>query len=177
VTSHWVRIRARAGLRDTRLKNIRCQRTPDCRLVCGTTTTRFRLVRIRNRPTRLFQTLNASRLSNALTASLGGIQRLTSHLTGSLSFARSFRAPTVQELFANGLDAPSGTYTIGTAGLGPEPDWRGHVAQGKLCNTSFEISPFANSINHYIYGFLRGDTIQGFPVRQFGATDARLAWC
>lgn len=32
-----------------------------------------------------------------------------------------------------------------------------------------------NHISHYIYGFLRGDTIQGFPVRQFGATDARLS--
>jgi iron complex outermembrane recepter protein len=26
----------------------------------------------------------------------------------------------------------------------------------------------------YIYGFLRGDVIQGFPVRQFGATNARV---
>jgi len=34
---------------------------------------------------------------------------------------------------------------------------RGHVAQGNFANTSFEISPFANSINHYIYGFLRGE--------------------
>ncbi|HEY6785332.1 MAG TPA: TonB-dependent receptor, partial [Gemmatimonadales bacterium] len=29
-------------------------------------------------------------------------------------------------------------------------------------------------ISNYVYGFLRGDTIQGFPVRQFAATDARL---
>jgi len=122
-----------------------------------------------------FQTLNASRLSNALTASLGGIQQLTSHLTGSLSFARSFRAPTVQELFANGLDAPSGTYTIGTPGLGPETGLGADMSlKGNFANASFEVSPFANSISHYIYGFLRGDTIQGFPVRQFGATQARL---
>jgi iron complex outermembrane receptor protein len=122
-----------------------------------------------------FQTLNASRLSNALTASLGGIQHLTSHLTGSASFARSFRAPTVQELFANGLDAPSGTYTIGTPGLGPEAGLGADASlKGNFANASFEISPYANSISHYIYGFLRGDTIQAFPVRQFGATNARL---
>ena len=122
-----------------------------------------------------FQTLNASRLSNALTASLGAIQQLTPHLTGSLSFARSFRAPTVQELFANGLDAPSGTYTIGTPELGPETGLGADVSlKGNFANASFEISPYANSIRHYIYGFLRGDTIQGFPVRQFAATNARL---
>jgi len=122
-----------------------------------------------------FQTLNASRLSNALTASFGAIQQLSSQLTGSLSFARSFRAPTVQELFANGLDAPSGTYTVGTPGIGPETGLGADVSlKGNFANASFELSPYANSIRNYIYGFLRGDTIQGIPVRQFGATNARL---
>jgi iron complex outermembrane receptor protein len=122
-----------------------------------------------------FQTLDASRLSNAVTASLGAIQTLTPQLTGSLSFARSFRAPTVQELFANGLDAPSGTYTVGTPGLEPETGLGADLSlKGNFANASFEISPYANSIQHYIYGFLRGDTIQGFPVRQFGETNARL---
>jgi iron complex outermembrane recepter protein len=122
-----------------------------------------------------FQTLNASRLSNAVTASLGAIQTLTPQLTGSLSLARSFRAPTVQELFADGLDAPSGTYTIGTPGLDPETGLGADLSlKGNFANASFEISPYANSIQHYIYGFLRGDTIQSFPVRQFGETNARL---
>ncbi|MGZ3330621.1 MAG: TonB-dependent receptor [Gemmatimonadaceae bacterium] len=122
-----------------------------------------------------FQTLDASRLSNALTASLGAIQTLTPQLMGSLSFARSFRAPTVQELFANGLDAPSGTYTVGTSGLEPETGLGADLSlKGNFANASFELSPYANSIQHYIYGFLRGDTIQNFPVRQFGETNARL---
>ena len=92
-----------------------------------------------------------------------------------MSFARSFRAPTVQELFANGLDAPSGTFTIGTPGLGPETGLGTDVSfKGNFANASFELSPYVNSIRNYIYGFLRGDTIQGFSVRQFGATNARL---
>jgi iron complex outermembrane receptor protein len=122
-----------------------------------------------------FQTINESRLSNALTASLGAIQQLTPSLAGSLSLARSFRAPTVQELFANGLDAPSGTYTIGTKGLGPETGFGVDASlKGSFASASFELSPYVNNIRQYIYGFLRGDTIQGFPVRQFGATDAHL---
>ena len=122
-----------------------------------------------------FQTLKASRLSNAVTASLGAIQVLTPQLIGSVSFARSFRAPTVQELFANGLDAPSGTYTVGTPGLEPETGFGADLSlKGNFSNASFEVSPYANNIQHYIYGFLRGDTIEGFPVRQFGETHARL---
>jgi iron complex outermembrane receptor protein len=122
-----------------------------------------------------FQTINESRLSNALTASLGAVQQLSSSLTGSLSLARSFRAPTVQELFANGLDAPSGTYTIGTPTLVPETGLGLDASiKGGYEKASFELSPYANFIHNYIYGFLRGDVIQGFPVRQFGSTNARL---
>ena len=142
---------------------------------------RFDYNRIRTRPNPgstdpVFRTLNASRLSNAVTASVGAIQRFAPGVTGSVSLARSFRAPTVQELFANGLDAASGTYSIGTAALGPETGFGVDAAlRGNFANASFEISPYVNYISHYIYGFLRGDTIQSFPVRQFGATNARLA--
>jgi iron complex outermembrane receptor protein len=123
----------------------------------------------------VFRTLSTSRLSNALTASVGAIQQLTSQLTGSFSVARSFRAPTVQELFANGLDAASGTYSIGTASLGPETGLGVDAAiKGTFSNVAFEFSPFVNYVNDFMFGFLRGDTIQGFPVRQFTATNARL---
>jgi iron complex outermembrane receptor protein len=124
----------------------------------------------------VFRTLSASRLSNALTASVGAIQQLTPQLTGSFSVARSFRAPTVQELFANGLDAASSTFSIGTASLGPETGLGVDAAiKGTFTHVAFEFSPFVNYVNHFMFGFLRGDTIQGFPVRQFTATDARLA--
>jgi iron complex outermembrane receptor protein len=123
----------------------------------------------------VFQTLNVSRLSNAVTASLGAVQQLTPQVTASFSIARSFRAPTVQELFANGLDAASGTFSIGTASLGPETGFGVDATlRGTFDHASFELSPYINTINHYIYGFLRGDTIQDFPVRQFAATNARL---
>ncbi|GAC1415927.1 MAG: TonB-dependent receptor [Gemmatimonadaceae bacterium] len=123
----------------------------------------------------VFRTLNVSRRSDALTASLGAIQQLAPYLTGSLSLARSFRAPTVQELFANGVDAASGTYSLGTSTLGPETGLGVDASlKGDASNASFELSPYANYIRRYIYAFLRGDTIQGFPVRKFGATNARL---
>jgi len=123
----------------------------------------------------VFQTLNSSRLSNAMTASLGAVHNFDAHLTGSFSAARSFRAPTVQELFANGLGAASGTYSIGTATLEPETGYGVDASlRGTYSRVAFELSPFVNYIHDYIYGFLRGDTIQDFPVRQFAPTNARL---
>ncbi len=123
----------------------------------------------------VFRTSDESRHHHAVTASLGLNQKLSEHLRGAFSVARSFRAPTVQELFANGLDAPSGTYTIGTSSLGPETGLGVDASlKGRYRTVTFELSPYVNYINHYIYGFLRGDTIQDFPVRQFGATSARL---
>ncbi len=122
-----------------------------------------------------FQTINVARTTNAFTASLGVVQQFSPEVSGSLNFARSFRAPTVQELFANGLDAASGTYSIGTATLGPEAGFGiDATLKGEFSGASFEFSPYVNYINNYIYGFLRGDTIDDFPVRQFAATNARL---
>ena len=127
-------------------------------------------------PDSVFRALDVSRLTNAVTASVGAIQEFAPGLTGSVSIARSFRAPTVQELFANGLDAASGTYSIGSQDLGAETGF-GVDASLRATGARFavEVSPYLNIINDYIYGFLRGDTIQAFPVRKFAATDARLA--
>jgi iron complex outermembrane receptor protein len=97
-------------------------------------------------------------------------------MTFSLNLARSFRAPTVQELFADGLDAPSGTYTIGNADLSPEAGFGIDASlKGSFASAVFELSPYVNYIGNYVYGFLNGDTILAFPVRRFAATDARLA--
>ena len=81
----------------------------------------------------------------------------------------------MQELFANGLDATSGSYTIGDPDLDPETGFGVDLSlKGPFQKALFEVSPYLNVIHNYIYGFLRGDTIQAFPVRQFAATDAQL---
>ena len=126
-----------------------------------------------------FQTLDVSQLSNAVTASLGAIRKFAPELTGSISLARSFRAPTVQELFANGLDAASGSYSIGTAGLKPETGFGVDASlRGNFERFAFEVSPYVNIIQDYIYAFVDGDTLvdaASWPIRRFAATDARLA--
>ncbi len=141
---------------------------------------RFDYNRIRTSPSAdspdsVFRTLDVSRLSNALTASLGGVTRLSPVMIISLSLARSFRAPTVQELFANGLDAASATYSKGEADLSPETGYGVDLSfRARTSSATVEVSPYINAIRNYIYAFLTGDTLQNFPVRQFSATDARL---
>jgi iron complex outermembrane receptor protein len=122
-----------------------------------------------------FVGLDETRSANAVSGSLGAIGQLGRHVTASFSVARSFRVPTVQELFADGLDAPSGTYTIGTSTLGPETGLGVDASlTATFARASFQVSPYVNTLDHYIYGFLRGDTIEGLPVRQFAAARARL---
>jgi iron complex outermembrane receptor protein len=123
----------------------------------------------------IFQSLDVTRMSNAVTASFGMIQNLTPDIIASLNLARSFRAPTVQELFANGSDAASNTYSIGDPDLSPETCFGIDASlKGRFTNLSFELSPYVNFISNYIYAYLRGDTIDALPVRQFSASDARL---
>ncbi len=123
----------------------------------------------------VFQTLDVSRSHNELTASLGAVKELSSDMSASLSLARSFRAPTVQELFAQGADAASNTYSIGNPGLAPETAFGIDASlKGHFTSMSFELTPYVNFISNYIYAYLRGDTIENLPVRQFSATDARL---
>jgi iron complex outermembrane receptor protein len=122
-----------------------------------------------------FRTISESRTSNAVTASLGAITGLAEGWTAAINVARSFRAPTVQELFADGLDAPSGTYTIGDADLRPEVGYGVDLSvKGRSSDAAVTLTPYVNVIHDYVYGFLTGADSLEFPVRRFGATNARL---
>jgi iron complex outermembrane receptor protein len=123
----------------------------------------------------VFQTLDVSRSHNALTASFGAVQNISQNVIVSLSFGRSFRAATVQELFAQGADAASNTYSMGDPNLSPETALGVNASlKVHFPDFSFEVTPYINYINNYIYAYLRGDTIESLPVRQFSASDARL---
>jgi len=126
-----------------------------------------------------FQTMDTSRLASAVTGSIGVIQKLTYGLTGTLSVARSFRAPTQQELFGYGPDDASASFILGDAGLVPETGLEVDLSlKGQYAGLSFEVSPYINFISNYLYSYFPGgtDTTQqpNYPYRQFAQTDARL---
>lgn len=126
-----------------------------------------------------FVNFNESRTANALTGSIGVVQKLSPELTGSFSVGRSFRAPTMQELFAYGADDATGAFMLGDSSLVPETGFGIDASlKGNFSRFSFEISPFLNLISNYLYSYAPGgiDTTQqpNYPYRQFAQTDARL---
>jgi iron complex outermembrane receptor protein len=127
-----------------------------------------------------FLIIDQTRQSNAFSGSIGLIQKLSREITSSFSITRSFRAPTVQELFSNGFDAPSNSNFKGDSALTPETAVGIEASlKGNFTNVSFELTPYINLITNYIYPFLTGDsaTIAGIgilPNRHFASTNARL---
>jgi len=127
-----------------------------------------------------FLGFDQTRTSNALSGSLGIIEKFSTEITGSLSISRSFRAPTVQELFSNGFDAPSFSFFQGDSSLSPETALGVEASlKGNFTHVSFELTPYINMINSFIYPFLTGDstTVDGVATlanRHFTATNARL---
>ncbi len=127
----------------------------------------------------LFTNFNQSRNENAFTGSLGILQKLSQELSGSFSIGRSFRAPTVQELFGYGPDDASASFILGDAALIPETGLEFDASlKGSMNRFSFAISPFLNLISNYLYSYFTGaiNTTQqpNYPYRQFAQANARL---
>lgn len=96
---------------------------------------------------------------NTFSGSLGVTVPVTSLLTVSGSFARAFRAPTVEELFSNGFHAAAGTFDIGNPDLRAEVNQGGEFvvrAQSQRVNGQFAV--YRNTIENFIAPNIVKDT-------------------
>lgn len=107
----------------------------------------------------------------ALSGSVGLRIPLASGVSLAASYAGSFRAPTVEELFSGAYHVGTGTVEFGDPDLQEE---RGHgleavlhIRTGRL---NGQLAAYRNVIAHYIYLAARGDTIVD------GATVSVLAY-
>ena len=103
---------------------------------------------------------------------------LTDALTFSVSGARGFRAPTVEELFSNAFHSAAGTYDKGNPDLKAETN-AGFDGILRLQSGGFtgSVSGFYNRINNYVGPSIVKDTIvQGanVPLNNFTQADATL---
>jgi iron complex outermembrane recepter protein len=126
-----------------------------------------------------FVNFDETRTANAVTGSVGIIQDITPQITGSLNIGRSFRAPTMQELFSLGPDDASQASLVGDSNLVPETSLGIDMTlTGRFSDFTFSVSPFINFIHNYIYSYTNGvtDTIDqpNYLYRFFAQTDARL---
>ncbi|CAN5639416.1 TonB-dependent receptor [soil metagenome] len=104
--------------------------------------------------------VGTERSFTAFSGSAGLSLPLMEGVTAGLSAARSFRAPTVEELFSNALHIGTASYEIGNPQLAPE------YAQGleavlrmRRMRATGEVSIYSNEISGFIHFQERGDTV------------------
>lgn len=93
----------------------------------------------------------ATRAYNKIAASLGLSVPIAASVTATANTSRGFRAPTVEELFANGLHAAVGTFDVGNPDLSPEQSTgleAGLRAQSSV--TFAQVNVYYNMIDDYI---------------------------
>jgi iron complex outermembrane receptor protein len=120
---------------------------------------------------------------NNVSGSIGVTLPLTNALTATLSAARAFRAPTVEELFSNAFHAANGTYDRGNATLRSETsrgfDGSLRIETGKI---NGQIAGYYNTVANFITPDIVRDTaIAGddgeditVPLNVFSQSDATL---
>lgn len=114
----------------------------------------------------------------ALSGSLGMRVPLGEGISAGVSVARSFRAPTVEELFSGAPHAGTGSVEFGNPGLEAE---RGRGVEGVLRvqnrRWNGQVAAYWNRISSYVHLAFRGDTVVGgatLPVFTYAQSDATL---
>ncbi|WP_026435020.1 TonB-dependent receptor domain-containing protein [Acidovorax sp. JHL-9] len=125
-----------------------------------------------DRQTAEAQTSGIERSHNGTSASLGAVWKFTPGYQVGTSFTRASRAPTAEELYAQGLHMATSTYERGNADLKSEISHNIDLGLRKTSgDTTFGVSIFRNRINNYIYGRTL-DEADGLQLLQYSQQDA-----
>ncbi len=119
-----------------------------------------------------------SRTFDNVAGSLGVSVPVSHELSFTANASRGFRAPTVEEMFANGFHAAVGTFDVGNPSLTPEQSTGLEAGLRAQSGRTFaQFSTYRNRINNYILprgvgvADADGDTV---PLVNFAQADARL---
>ena len=113
----------------------------------------------------------------ALTGAVGAAWQARPDLSISANLGRAFRAPTLQELFGNGVHEGTLRFERGNAGLTPETSLALDAVVRYLSPHVYaEASAFLNAVDGYITPTPTdaADPESGFTIYDFVQTDARL---
>ena len=133
---------------------------------------RFEAALRHDRQTAEAPTSGIERSHNGTSASLGAVWKFTPGYQVGTSFTRASRAPSAEELYAQGLHMATSTYERGNADLKSEISQNIDVSLKKTSgDTTFGVSIFRNRINHYIYGRTL-DEVNGLQLLQYSQQDA-----
>ncbi|WP_411280300.1 TonB-dependent receptor [Gemmatimonas sp.] len=119
-----------------------------------------------------------SRTFENMAASLGLSVPVTTDVSFTANMSRGFRAPAVEELFANGYHAAVGTFDVGNAALRPEQSTGFEAGlRAQTPRTFAQFSTYYNLINKYIVPTATGTRdVDGtdVPLVNFRQRDATL---
>lgn len=133
---------------------------------------RFEAALRHDRQTAEAQTSGIERSHNGTSASLGAVWKFTPGYQVGTSFTRASRAPSAEELYAQGLHMATSTYERGNPDLRSEISQNIDVSLKKTSgDTTFGVSVFRNRISNYIYGRTL-DEVDGLQLLQYSQADA-----
>ena len=114
-----------------------------------------------------------ARRFDTLSASLGASYALTDRVRLGLNASRSERAPTPEELFANGPHAGTQAFEIGNPDFATEKAWGLEATlKGTGDGWSFSTAAYANWFTDYIFDAPTGAVQDDLPVFQYSQADA-----
>ncbi len=119
------------------------------------------------------QTLNLSRGFDTLSGALGLSYKLHPDIKVGANVTRAVRAPSAEELYAEGIHVATQSYVRGNAALGTEKSWGGELYL-RVDTPDFDASltGYGTRFDNYIYDSATGATVEDFPVFQYVQRDA-----
>lgn len=118
---------------------------------------------------------NIRRRFNSFSGSLGASVGLADNVRFGLNASHTERAPSAEELFANGPHAGTQAFEIGNPGFAKEiSDGLEATLKGSGDGYSFGLSAYHNWFRNFIYENPTGAEQDELPVFQYSQADARL---
>jgi iron complex outermembrane receptor protein len=116
----------------------------------------------------------------AFSGSVGLSVPIGNSVSLGLSLARAFRAPTVEELFANGFHAALGSFDVGNPDLDAETNTGlDGVLRAQSGRINAQLAGYYNRVNDYITPTIVGDTVtdegEAVPLTIYTQADASIA--
>lgn len=111
---------------------------------------------------------------DSFSASLGASYAVAQGMRFGINVSRAERAPTPEELFANGPHAGTQAFEIGNPNFGTEKSWGVEATfKGSGSGFAFSTAAYYNWFTGYIYDTPTGATRDDLPVFQYNQANAR----
>lgn len=121
------------------------------------------------------QFFSGSRTFDTFSAALGGSYDFVPGWTAAFNVAHTERAPSAEELFANGPHAGTSAFEVGSPDLLSERVWSGEaIVRAQIAGLRLEGSVFHNWYSNFVYEERTGHVEDGLPEFQVHQADARL---